>query len=294
MKKLFSALLAIMIMAVSVVSINAVTVIQSGGYYFAEQSDGSYMITGCDGLLDVRIPGSFLSSPVSEIKARAFAKNTTITSLSFDSAYTLKVINMYAFSGCTGIKSVIVPETVTNVGISIFKGCTGLTNAEFYGNRFTVPNETFSGCTNLETAVISDNVEEIGAFAFADCTALKYLELPKTVKLIGNNAFVNDSNLTLGVWYNSYAYQYAKENNINYTLLDGVKLGDVDGDGDITITDATAVQRYLAELDVLDDIHLYAADANGDGDVDISDATAIQMAVASIPTGYPIGEVITK
>lgn len=144
------------------------------------------------------------------------------------------------------------------------------------------------------TAVISDNVEEIGAFAFADCTALKYLELPKTVKLIGNNAFVNDSNLTLGVWYNSYAYQYAKENNINYTLLDGVKLGDVDGDGDITITDATAVQRYLAELDVLDDIHLYAADANGDGDVDISDATAIQMAVASIPTGYPIGEVITK
>ncbi|MDO4892377.1 MAG: dockerin type I repeat-containing protein, partial [Eubacteriales bacterium] len=77
-------------------------------------------------------------------------------------------------------------------------------------------------------------------------------------------------------------------------LLDGVKLGDVDGDGDITITDATAVQRYLAELDVLDDIHLYAADANGDGDVDISDATAIQMAVAKIPTGYPIGEVITK
>ena len=107
-------------------------------------------------------------------------------------------------------------------------------------------------------------------------------------------AFSNDPNLILGVWYGSYAHQYAIDNNIRYTLLDGVKLGDVDGDGDITITDATAIQRYLAELETLDAIHLYAADANEDKEVDIADATAIQMAVAKIPTGHPIGEVITK
>ena len=41
-------------------------------------------------------------------------------------------------------------------------------------------------------------------------------------------------------------------------------------------------------------MQLTAADANEDKEVDIADATAIQMSVAKIPTGHPIGEVITK
>ena len=139
-----------------------------------------------------------------------------------------------------------------------------------------------------------EGVESINPWAFASCTELEYVNIPKSVTYIAKSAFNNDPNLTLGVWYNSYGYHYAKENNINYTLLDGVKLGDVDGNGDITISDATAVQRYLAELETLDAIHLYAADANEDKEVDIADATAIQMAVAEISTGHTIGEVITK
>ena len=54
------------------------------------------------------------------------------------------------------------------------------------------------------------------------------------------------------------------------------------------------IQRHLAELETLEGIYLYAADANCDGDLDISDATAIQMFLAEYEIPYPIGEIITQ
>ena len=131
-------------------------------------------------------------------------------------------------------------------------------------------------------------------YAFADCTSLEYLEIPATVSVIANSAFQNDSNLTLGVWYGSYAYTYAKQRGITYVLLDAVKLGDVDGDDVVNINDVTAIQRHLAEYEFLDGIYLYAADVNRDGDVAIDDATTLQQSLAEYEVNYPIGEVITQ
>lgn len=59
-------------------------------------------------------------------------------------------------------------------------------------------------------------------------------------------------------------------------------LGDVNGDGEVNIIDATAIQRHIAGTAVLEGDSLRAADANGDGTVDIDDVTAIQKYVAKI------------
>lgn len=59
------------------------------------------------------------------------------------------------------------------------------------------------------------------------------------------------------------------------------KLGDADNDGNITILDATAIQRFLAELSVLS-FNEAAADTDSSGDVDITDATRIQRFVAAM------------
>ena len=67
----------------------------------------------------------------------------------------------------------------------------------------------------------------------------------------------------------------------------GVPTGDVDGDGEVTILDATRIQRYLAHLCDLygneeyseiycDDLLCAAADADGDGRVGIFDALRIR------------------
>ena len=73
-----------------------------------------------------------------------------------------------------------------------------------------------------------------------------------------------------------------------YNMDEKVLLGDGDGDGDVTILDATAIQRYLAGLGNKT-FHVNACDADGDGDVTILDATAIQRHLAGLPTNRKIG-----
>ena len=70
-------------------------------------------------------------------------------------------------------------------------------------------------------------------------------------------------------------------------------LGDADGDSDVTIIDATVIQRVLAELSV-DSYNEAAADTDGDGDVTIIDATFIQRFLAGLPCPAGIGEEIRQ
>lgn len=64
--------------------------------------------------------------------------------------------------------------------------------------------------------------------------------------------------------------------------------GDSDGDGEVTILDATAIQRVLANLDTRTYIEA-AADADADGSVTILDATAIQRHIAGLSAYEGIG-----
>lgn len=73
---------------------------------------------------------------------------------------------------------------------------------------------------------------------------------------------------------------------------EGILLGDVDGDGLVTVFDATAIQRYLANLPT-ESFNEEAADVDGDGEVSILDATYIQRFVADFDDGYPIGKAIS-
>lgn len=58
--------------------------------------------------------------------------------------------------------------------------------------------------------------------------------------------------------------------------------GDVNGDKIVNISDATLIQKHIAQLVKLEGDLLAAADANGDGLVTIDDATAVQKYVAQI------------
>lgn len=59
-------------------------------------------------------------------------------------------------------------------------------------------------------------------------------------------------------------------------------LGDTDGDGAVTVNDATMIQKHLAELIKFTPAQLKAADTNCDGVVNIDDATNIQKFLAEI------------
>ena len=69
-------------------------------------------------------------------------------------------------------------------------------------------------------------------------------------------------------------------------------LGDADGDGVVTILDATVIQRYLASFVVPNPaIVEERGDIAQDG-IDILDATWIQRWLAELTIPYPIGKTI--
>jgi len=73
---------------------------------------------------------------------------------------------------------------------------------------------------------------------------------------------------------------YAQWENIetNFSVNNTIK-GDVNADGSLTIDDITMIQRYLAELVVLNETQITAADVNNDGEVNIGDITALQVII---------------
>ena len=59
-------------------------------------------------------------------------------------------------------------------------------------------------------------------------------------------------------------------------------LGDVDGDGVVSVIDATQIQKYKAQILTENDIDLSVADVDGDGVVSVLDASRIQKYKAKI------------
>lgn len=67
-------------------------------------------------------------------------------------------------------------------------------------------------------------------------------------------------------------------------------LGDADGDGEVCITDATKIQRDVANITEIDDVFQCYADVDSDGVITILDATSIQRWLVHFSVAYPIGE----
>ena len=104
-----------------------------------------------------------------------------------------------------------------------------------------------------------------------------------TVSVNGERAAVNvdisDGKQTL-IWVD-YTFTVAE----NYSC----RLGDADNDDDVTVMDATAIQRHIAELPTKS-FSTIQADADEDGDITVMDATAIQRYLADLPTNPNIGK----
>ena len=118
----------------------------------------------------------------------------------------VKIIDDYAFLGCTGLISIEIPASVTSIGSGAFKGCTGLGSISVaaentkYDSRNncnalieTETNTLIQGCNNT---VIPGGVMSIGDDAFYLCTGLTGIEIPASVTTIGETAFYGCTGLT--------------------------------------------------------------------------------------------------
>lgn len=101
-----------------------------------------------------------------------------------------------AFSGCSGLTSITIPDGVTNIGNSAFSGCSGLTSITIPNSVTSIGKYAFSGCEGLTSVTIPDSVTNIGDSAFSACRSLTSITIPDSVTNIGDHAFSGCRGLT--------------------------------------------------------------------------------------------------
>lgn len=147
----------------------------SEGLEFTLSDDGTYyIVTGIGTCTDTElvIPGTHQGLPVREI-------------------------GDYAFYGCSGLESIMIPEGVTAIGIAAFSRCSDLAQVTLPKGLTTIGDGAFGFCTSLRTITIPQGVTTIGNWVLENCSGLEKIELPKGVTTIGDFAFQYCSGLTV-------------------------------------------------------------------------------------------------
>ena len=83
-----------------------------------------------------------------------------------------------AFSYCSGLTSITIPDGVTSIGSSVFRGCSGLTSITIPDSVTSIGSSAFSDCSGLTSVTISDSVTSIGEGAFSSCSGLESITIP--------------------------------------------------------------------------------------------------------------------
>ena len=98
-------------------------------------------------------------------------------------------IGDYAFSGCRSLTSLVIPDSVTNIGDYAFEGCGSLSSLVLPDGVTSIGKCAFRECGSLSSLVLPDGVTNIGGNAFADCKSLRSVVIPNSVTSIGGGAF---------------------------------------------------------------------------------------------------------
>jgi hypothetical protein len=164
--------------------------------------DTEYSVSaGTETIGEIIIPATFNGKAVTAIAGSGFVRRTEITSIIIPNSITY--IGTYAFSGCTGIKSVSLPATVEldqSPYQNAFYGCTSLELFTVIGNgplsailngKALVRNNTeLLSCPGASGKIILPvEITTISASAFEDNTNIVEIELPTSITRIDVYSF---------------------------------------------------------------------------------------------------------
>ena len=125
--------------------------------------------------------------------------NKEVISLAIPKTYNDKlvtVISDFAFSDCTSLNSVTIPDSVTSIGDKAFCDCTSLNSVTIPDSVTSIGDKAFCDCTSLNSVTIPDSVISIGGFAFYGCSSLTNVTIPSSVTSIDEYAFSHCKGLT--------------------------------------------------------------------------------------------------
>ena len=105
-------------------------------------------------------------------------KNYSVTSIGYD-----------AFSRCSGLTSITIPNSVTSIGDYAFRFCSSLTSITIPNSVTSIGDYAFTGCNGLTNITIPNSVTSIGKSAFIGCSGLTSITIPNSVTSIGSYTF---------------------------------------------------------------------------------------------------------
>ena len=199
---------------------------------------GGAAFSNCTRLKSIEIPNS-----VTSIGNDAFSNCTRLKSIEIPNSVTS--IGDYTFEKCISLESIKIPNSVTSIREALFNRCTSLESIEIPDSVISIGRYAFSNCTRLKSIKIPNTVKEIGSDAFYCCNNLRSVKLPNGLISIGKNAFIFctsldsikipnsvasignyafSENTILNVEWDSYARQYAQENNFKFSAIDGIDI----------------------------------------------------------------------
>ena len=106
-------------------------------------------------------------------------------------------IGRYAFSNCSSLTSIAIPESVTSIGEYAFSNCSSLTSIVIPESVISIGSDAFYNCSSLTNVTFEEGSQltSIESFAFYECSSLTSITIPESVTSIGSDAFYNCSSL---------------------------------------------------------------------------------------------------
>ena len=80
---------------------------------------------------------------------------------------------------------------VTSLGAGCFSGCTGLTSITIPNSVTSLEYQCFYGCTGLTSITIPNSVTSLGKDCFDFCTGLTSITIPNSVTILCGGCFIN-------------------------------------------------------------------------------------------------------
>lgn len=266
---------------------------------------GNHAFYECSSLTNVTIGNS-----VTSIGYNAFSGCGRLNCVTMGNS--VRTIHEKAFYACNALKSVQINDLAgwCKISFDVSTGTNPLEYAGhlfLHDNEvknLIIPNSvmsikdySFIGCDGLTGVTIPNSVTSIGKYAFCACDSLSRVTIPNSVTSIGERAFLSCSNLTsiychikdpcyvdlgtaifLNVPHSKCRLFVPKGTRQIYSQANQWKefiireYGDVTGDGNINVSDVTALVNMILGVIPRD---MDATDINNDTKVNVSDVTAL-------------------
>ena len=158
---------------------------------YVELLDGDTFTAKSVERVKIRFRVTSAQNKTCQIIAPAIEKTVTgsLTIPEIARGFTVTTMAASAFSGCTGLTSVVIPKSVTNIAANAFTGCSGITSVTIPNSVTSIGLEAFSDCISLASITIPSSVTSIGRRVFTACRSLTSMSVAS-----GNSVYDSRNN----------------------------------------------------------------------------------------------------